>query len=245
MVVSQITAVPERPVAERLAAVEYGRFGELLHTLRGEEWTRPTDCPAWDVRLLAAHVVGATEANASPLEMVRQVWHGLTRHGIGVDAVSGAQVRRRATLTPAELVRRLDAAAPRAVRQRARYARYAGPVPFPVGAPVFEHWPLGFLAGVVYTRDVWMHRIDVCRATGREPVLTADHDGRIVADAVEEWLRRHGRPVALTLTGTAGGRWSQRPAGQPETYEAACDAVEFCRRLSGRGEPPLGTPVPF
>ena len=41
---------------------------------------------------------------------------------------------------------------------------------------------------MVWTRDVWMHRIDITRATGRPLVgkLTAEHDGRIVADIVAE-----------------------------------------------------------
>ncbi|MDQ6724619.1 MAG: hypothetical protein M3066_00345, partial [Actinomycetota bacterium] len=42
---------------------------------------------------------------------------------------------------------------------------------------------------------------------GRELVLTADHDARIVADVVAEWSTRHGRPFFLTLTGPAGGEF--------------------------------------
>ncbi len=38
----------------------------------------------------------------------------------------------------------------------------------------------------VPTRDVWIHRIDICRATGRLSVLTAGHDGRLLADMVAD-----------------------------------------------------------
>ena len=48
------------------------------------------------------------------------------------------------------------------------------------GAP--KTWSLGYVTDVILTRDPWMHRLDLARATGQHPVLTADHDGVIVAD---------------------------------------------------------------
>lgn len=119
----------------------------------------------------------------------------------------------------------------------------AGLLPLRVGAPVHETWRLAYLVDIIYTRDVWMHRVDVCRATGREPVLTEDHDGRVVADIVADWARRHGRPFDPELTGPAGGSFAYGPGGP----RLADDAVEFCRALSGRGPgaAALGTTVPF
>jgi hypothetical protein len=58
---------------------------------------------------------------------------------------------------------------------------------------------------MIITRDPWMHRLDLARATGQDLVLTADHDGVMVADVVAE--RRHGQPYRLELTGPAGGSW--------------------------------------
>jgi hypothetical protein len=106
-----------------------------------------------------------------------------------------------------------------------------------------ERWTVGWLVDVCLTRDAWLHRVDLCRAVGREPELTPDHDGRIVADVVDEWARRHGRPFHLVLTGPAGGRFGDPGAG--ETIEL--DAVELCRILSGRASGPglLSTEVPF
>ena len=74
-----------------------------------------------------------------------------------------------------------------------------------------ERWVFGFMIDTVLTRDCWMHRMDTAIATGREPVLTADHDGVLVADIVAEWAGRHGEPCTLTLDGPAGGRWSSGP----------------------------------
>jgi hypothetical protein len=111
--------------------------------------------------------------------------------------------------------------------------------------PPFDNdgWRLGYLMDVIYNRDAWMHRVDISRAIGREMVLTPEHDGRLVADVVAEWVRRHGKPVALTLTGPAGGSFVAGESGE----NLELDAVEFCRILSGRaqGAGLLSTEVPF
>jgi hypothetical protein len=107
-----------------------------------------------------------------------------------------------------------------------------------------ERWKFGYLVDTIFTRDTWMHRLDLCRATGREMVLTADHDGRLVADVVAEWARRHGHRFSLILNGPAGGRWT-RDRGETEPIEM--DALDFCWTLAGRGSGAglLETPVPF
>ena len=111
-----------------------------------------------------------------------------------------------------------------------------------------ETWSLGYLIDVILTRDTWMHRLDLARATGQAPTLTADHDGVIVADVVLEWARRHGRPYRVELTGPAGGCWSSGIGGD----EIVMDAADFCRVVAGRpgpaGDGPVGllvTQVPF
>lgn len=232
--VSHIPAVRGREVW-RLAEDEYRRFSELLGELTPEEWSRPTDCERWNVRAVALHVLGSTEANASPVELVHQFRRGLPLnreidHHHWVDGVNELQVRERCELSPAELVARFDAAIPKAVRGR----RGAPPplrwMPVPFGPPI--GWkPLTYLLCMGFTRDTWMHRVDVTRATGRELILTAGHDGRIVADIVGEWARRHRQPFTLSLDGAARGTYVQGAGGQ----HISIDAVEFCRILSGRG----------
>jgi hypothetical protein len=112
-----------------------------------------------------------------------------------------------------------------------------------VDAPVVEKWRLGYLIDLIYLRDIWMHRVDTAAATGAELVLTPEHDGRIVADVVAEWARRHGQPFTLQLTGPAGGTFSAGGGGEPTVI----DAVEFCCLLAGRGTPTglFATIVPF
>lgn len=233
--------------AMRLQATELRRAIAMLRGLDDEQWTAPTDCPDWDVRRMWLHVLGACEAGASIRENAHQMRNGRRRRrelGVSLEAgLSGVQVADREDLTPAELVERLERVAPRTVRGRARTPRPIRAVRIAIDAPVVERWPLGYLIDVIYLRDAWMHRVDTARATGAELVSTSEHDGRIVADVVAEWARRHGRPFHLELTGPAGGGFTAGTDGEHLTI----DAVEFCRVLAGRGEASglLATIVPF
>lgn len=228
----------------RAAAEEYRRLLALLGELDAEAWSAPTDCTGWDVRAVVAHLAGAAQWPASVRESVRQQRHGrrLLPDAETVDGMNELQVRERADRTPAQLLEELAEAAPRAVRARSRLPRPIRALPVPFGPPLGTK-PLGYLYDRILTRDAWLHRIDICRAVGRSPLLTADHDGRIVADVVDEWAELHGQPVELVLTGPAGGRWQRGTAG--EWLEL--DAVEFCRILSGRdaGAGLLATRVNF
>jgi uncharacterized protein (TIGR03083 family) len=241
------------PYAEAMALqrVELQRTVELLRTLDDPDWTAPTDCPDWDVRRMELHVLGACEAGASMRENLHQL-RAASRHrkqegGPLEAALSAVQVRERDAITPAQLVSKLEAIAPRTVRGRSRMPRPFRRIGMKVDGPVVERWTLGYLNATIYLRDLWMHRVDACLATGRPIELTADHDGRIVEDVVAEWCRRHGRAVELVLLGAAGGAYrAAGPGGEPTQLEL--EAVEFCRILAGRLPAPAGpleTIVPF
>ncbi|MFE3189987.1 maleylpyruvate isomerase family mycothiol-dependent enzyme [Nocardia sp. NPDC059240] len=240
----------ERPEALRLGADEYLRVVDLLNRFGPEDWDKPTDCTEWSVHQLVAHVVGAAAMAASMRESLRQNRIASKRPGgeaTTVDALGALQVREFGRRTPEELVAMLAELGPRVARGRRRapglLRRRSMPETEVInGIP--ERWSFGYLLDIILTRDPWMHRIDLCRATGHPLRLTAVHDGRIVEDVVREWAQRHGKPYRLTLTGPAGGTWTS-PDGDGEPFEL--DAIEFCRALSGRGPagPPLGTEVPF
>lgn len=227
------TARIDRDTAMRLAATEYERFLVQLRELGDADWPRPTECTGWDVRTMTGHVLGMAEMVSSTRRLMAQNT-GATMAGGGIDALTGLQVRKHASDTPDQLIATFEAVAPKAVRGRRRLANAIGALPLPEkqlvgGEP--ERWRFGFLFDVILTRDVWTHRGDIARATGREMQLTPDHDGLIVADVVAEWAQRHGRPFRLHLTGPAGGEWSAGTDGE----HLELDAVEFCRILSGRG----------
>lgn len=218
-----------------LAAVEYDRFGALLCGLAASDWDAPTVCDRWDVRAVAAHVLGAAEACASVGENVHQMrlGHQVQRQlGLGhiVHGANEVQVRERAGLDPAALISRWDHAVPRALRGRRRFPRLLRPVRIGFEAPLGRR-PLGYLMDIVYTRDVWMHRIDICRATGRQPVLTAAHDGRIIADMVADWASTHHEPFTVHLTGPAGGSYTRGSSGDALDI----DATDWAWTISGRG----------
>ena len=229
-----------------LTRTEYVRMDELLDGLTAEEWLRETDCGDWRVREVVAHLVGAGESNASFRELLRQARIGrAAAHGRDlVDGMNDVQVRERTGLTPDQLLLALRDVAPRAVAGRARYPAWLRSTPLPLGPPVGTK-PLGHLLGPIYTRDLWMHRVDISRAVGRDLVLTSEHDGALVADVVDEWARAHGRPYRLTLTGPAGGTFASTDAADVVPLEL--DAVEFLRGVSGRAPDVVtyGTRVTF
>jgi len=233
--------------AMQLQATELERAVAQLRSLGTEDWSVQTVCPDWTVRQMWLHVLGACEAGASMRENAHQMLAARKRRkelGVPLEAgLSGVQVAEREELSPAELVDRLAAIAPKTVKGRSRTPRPMRSAKIAIDAPVVEKWSLGYLIDVIYLRDAWMHRVDTARATGRELELTTEHDGRIVADVVAEWARRHGQPFSLDLTGPAGGNYTAGNGGESITI----DAVEFCCLLAGRGEPTglLGTIVPF
>jgi uncharacterized protein (TIGR03083 family) len=246
-------AIP-RPTAMRLAETEYQRVADAVNALTPDGWTRPTDCTAWDVRQLVAHIAGMAKFASTPLEMARQMRAAKAHQHEGqalVDAQTAIQVAERDRLGPDQLAAELRRIGPRAAKGRRRapglVRRMRLPEPQVVNGAA-ETWSLGYLTDVILTRDPWMHRMDIARATGQAPTLTADHDGVIVADVVLEWARRHGRPYRLELTGPAGGSWTSGSSGE----EIEMDAADFCRTVAGRpgpaGDRPSGllaTQIPF
>ena len=249
-----VSAIPpiDHREAMALQTDELERAVSLLRSLDADQWNAPTNCPDWDVRRMWLHVLGACEAGASTRENIHQMRAARKRRttlGVPLEAgLSGTQVAEREHLSPEQLVDRLEVIAPKTVAGRSRTPRPMRAMKIGIDAPVVEKWSLGYLIDVIYLRDMWMHRIDTVRAVGGEAVLSADHDGRIVADVVAEWARRHGQPFTLELTGTAGGRFAGGADEEAGTGEAlTMDAVEFCSVLAGRGDGHglLSTIVPF
>ena len=72
---------------------------------------------------------------------------------------------------------------------------------------------LRHLMQMIHSRDTWMHRLDICRATNRHFEQTIEHDGRIAALVMLDVARQlspklDGRAIAFDLSGLAGGTWS-------------------------------------
>lgn len=235
--------------AMALAAVAYDRLVACFEALGPTDWDLPTDCDGWTVRHLGGHVLGAMRSAASMSELLSQQLAVLRRsRAQGVDpdvAMTAIQIERTDALSPAEVVaemRRLVPAATRGRRRTPWVVRAGVRARVQMGA-IDERWSIGYLVDIILNRDAWLHRVDLCRAVGADLELTPDHDGRIVADVVAEWARRHGKPFQLVATGPAGGTYAAGAGGE----HLEVDAVELCRMLSGRaaGTGLLATPVPF
>jgi uncharacterized protein (TIGR03083 family) len=215
-----------------LAKLEYERFGELLATLADEHWSVPTDCARWDVSNVTSHLIAMSRAFASfPREFIRQQRASKPlRRELGLSSFD-AWTEYQATMHPAGLglVASYREHYPRALRRR-EGLKVLRPVRFP--QPPYGWWSLAYLMDEILTRDVWMHRVDISRATGRDLVLTPEHDGRFVRSIVRDLGARWSRPFALVLTGPAGGGYVNGAGAD----EIEVDAVEFCRILSGRSE---------
>lgn len=226
--------------AGALAQAAYDRLLELLSDLTEQEWSAPTECAPWDVAAMVGHVIGAARSGASLREAARQQWCGSRQagrfDGNRLDATNDVQVRDHAALTPEERIVALREVAPAAVAGRLALPRPLRrvSVPLDAGGSTAAGMPsrlqLGQLMDVVYTRDVWLHTLDIARATGRPYTPDAVVDARIVEDVVAEWMTRHGAPLELELTGPAGGRFRHGTGGGV----LEMDAVELCRVLSGR-----------
>lgn len=217
------------------AETETLRFADALAALDDDDWTKQTDCPKWTVRDMAGHVVGMTRTFTALPQFVSHMAAGTRAAGDRpqIDGVTEVQVERNKDASNETIIRELRALAPKNARWRSsRRLMRRIPLKNDMRDGSKETWKFSFIVDTILTRDTWMHRVDLARATGQPMTLTADHDGAIVADAVAEWARRHGKPYTLHLTGPAGGEFSAGQGGE----EITIDAVEFCRILSGRGE---------
>jgi hypothetical protein len=197
------------------------------------------------------HVLGACEAGASMRENIHQLRRARSdrkhRGGPLEAALSAVQVRERIDLSPIQIIERFADIAPKTVRGRNRIpALVRNHASLAVDGPVHETWRFGYLIDTIYLRDLWMHRVDLSRALNRPLELSTDHDGRIVADVVAEWARRHGKSFALELSGPAGGTYAH-DSDLLGAEHLSLDAIEFCRTLSGRAPATglLTTVVPF
>jgi uncharacterized protein (TIGR03083 family) len=224
----------KRPEARTLADEEFVRFAEAVASLTPDEWTMPTDCTQWDVRKMVLHVLGSGDAQASVRQFAHQLRRGMrlnkeidSHHW--VDGMNELQIRERDHLTNDEVIAQLQAVGPKAVKGRWRTPPPMRYLPLPFGPP-FGWVPLKYLLDVGFTRDVWCHRIDLYAAIGRPMPVTAEHDGRLVADIVAEWAERYGHTFELVLEGPAGGKFRQGEDGE----RVEIDAIDFIRVLSGR-----------
>jgi uncharacterized protein (TIGR03083 family) len=230
---------PTADEACSLLQTEFARFMSLIKALDPDDWAKPTACTAWTVQNMLAHQAGGYASGTGYREMIRQYSAKRKPGQLPEDATNELQVSERAGRSPADLIAELNTVGPVAIQKWAYQFRLAKlvtelvKVPHPVaGVLSFKH-----LMWVIHSRDTWMHRLDICRATGRHFEQTAEHDGRIAALVmldVERALSKllDGNAIVFELTGIAGGNW--KVGGGEPVAQVKMDTLDFNIFVSGR-----------
>lgn len=214
---------------------EFQRFFQLLEKLTDDDWHKPTACTAWTVRDMLAHQAGGYASGRSYREMVRQYSAKKKAGQLPEDAVNNLQVGERKDNSPAELIDELTVVAPQAIHNWAYGFKLVKWVS--ISHPVSGSLSLRHLMWVIHSRDTWMHRLDICRATGHHFDQSAKHDGRIAALVMLDVARQLEKKVAgnafvFDLTGIAGGIW--KIGSGTETARLRMDVLDFNIYVSGR-----------
>jgi uncharacterized protein (TIGR03083 family) len=202
---------------------------ELLRTLGDDDWARPTDCTDWDVRALVAHLVAQCQDGLHLASMLRRELLRRRRYPDKppVDAYMAVGVDDHRAASGPQLVERFASLWPRAARARRRRPAVLRRIKLDPGIPGQPRWRLDYLLDVIYNRDLWLHRVDLVRATGR-PLVLGDHDRQIVAQVVRDLGR--GWSAALDLvSGQASAH--PHPPGPSRLLIAGGYAFACCKEL--------------
>lgn len=235
--IQEASAIPYTNADEayQLLQTELERFLRLVEQLGPQDWEKPTACTEWNVRDMLAHQAGGYASGTGYVEQFRQAMHLPKAGQLPEDAINEFQLKERVGKSPQELTAELRQAGPVAAQKWAYQFRLAKLFSIPHG--VVGSLPLRHLMWVIHSRDTWMHRLDICRATGRKFEQTAGHDGRIAAlvmrDVAAALARTYRGPaLVFDLTGAAGGTW-QVGSGEPAAT-IRMDVLEFNIFASGR-----------
>lgn len=228
----------DRKEAADIATRELNCVLDVLDQLAGDDWEQPTDCTEWTIRDMTAHLAGACAGWATWRDFRRQLMMNpyMRKLDVPVDAINKRQLEDRAGRTPSELVAELRRVGPKAIRNRKN-------LPFPMrmvridAKPMPGKMSMAYLADVIYARDQWMHRMDICRATGKTLVIDPEHDGRLMDLVMRDMTETPvgNLPVIIHVTGALNASY-QFGESRAES-EIDIDFLTLNRRASGRISP--------
>ena len=224
--------------AGKLSQTEYERVLALLEMLDSNDWQQPTYCTEWDVRDMVAHLAGSVTGSSSFAEFKRQNVSDpfLKQFEKPIDGTNKLQLIERADKTTAELISEFRQNGQTAVNNRQKLPWLARKIHLPMGELGFAS--IEYLMDVIYPRDQWMHRYDICAATGKKMVVTGGHDGRLVALVVRDVAKKlgkilGGRTIVLQLTGALTAEYQFGNQATPDCT-VTMDFFDFNLRASGR-----------
>jgi len=211
-------------------------YVDELRALDATDWSRATDCAGWDVRDIAAHVTGAMHEGAKLTVMLRHLRSAkkVAPPLAMVDAINVAQLADRAGVPGPRIADELTRLIPAAARMRRRTPGLVRRQRVP-GDDLPAGSTIAYLTDVIYARDIWMHRIDTSRATGR-PMASTDGASDVLAQVMRDLGRFWTGPAwSMELTGAdpaLTGSWLI--GAGPAVASVRADAVDYLRLLSGR-----------
>ena len=125
---------------------------ELLAPSTTPTGRAPTDCPDWDVRAIAGHILGMAQTFSSLRQFLSYMpTAALTRNGRDLtDSLTALQVERNAGLDTSTLIAEIKVVGPAAARWRSsrRLMRHI-PLQQPLPNGTAETWRLGYLVDVI------------------------------------------------------------------------------------------------
>lgn len=225
--------------ADTLLQVELERFLSLLEKLEADDWNKPTACTAWTVRDMLAHQAGGYASGSDYLELIRQYSARPQNGQLPEDAINALQIRERQDKSANEIIAELRLVGPPAIHNWAYRFRLAKQLTrlIKVSHPVSGTISFEYLMWVIHSRDTWMHRLDICRATSKPFQQSAEHDGRIAAlvmlDVAKSLTPRlNNQALIFELTGVAGGSW--KVGAEEVVATIRMDVLDFNIFASGR-----------
>lgn len=221
--------------AAQIGAVEVQAVLNLLEQLEGEDWTRRTDCTQWNVKDMAAHLAGACAGWASWGQFFRQTILNprIFRTVVTVDAINKRQLEDRKNQSPQDHIAELREVGLKAVRTRKNLPEILRRIPIPA-QPMPGMMSLAYLVDVIYPRDQWMHRMDICRATGKTLVINPKHDGRLLDLVALDIARTLAGKVSIGVNVTGAVTASYRFGSSDPQAEIDIDFLALNRRASMR-----------
>jgi uncharacterized protein (TIGR03083 family) len=189
-------------------------FVDLLSGFDAAQWTRPTICPGWDVKDVAAHVLGD---HVSRLSRHRDGYSPRRlRDGEALptflDRFNEEWVTAARRISPRLLIEQLSTTA----NQIADFWQTVDPDV--LGEPVSWAGPgpaPGWLDAAREFSEYWTHHQQICDATGSAGLTGPEYLGPVIDTfmrALPHTLRNlaagEGTAFQMTVTGPGGGQWT-------------------------------------
>lgn len=225
----------DRHEAKQIATFELQQILNLLDQIEGDDWTQPTECTEWNVQDMTAHLAGGCAGWANWRDFRRQIIINphMRKMDVMIDAINRRELEDRAGRTPQQLIDELRIVGPKAIRNRKNLPFFLRMIRIPA-SPMPGMMSMAYLADVVYPRDQWMHRMDLCRSTGKAWVANPAHDRRLMDQIMLDMAQNMDGKYAITVNITGALTTAYRfGSGEPQA-ELDIDLFIINRRSSGR-----------